>query len=651
MIGNVILKKLPLNQQKYILLRDPDDMVSGEEIISLINGFGYTVLNYEDPDMFRYYFEKNVRKYTDIEDIDNGGIILRLTHCTYVPYDIQCFFEEIAISLRDIFPKLSYAVLKEMDEIILDDIYKVYSKYEGRDLNESETIDYILNNVFEIFPDYIHTYGDLVKTLLKIYYRRKELPEIIQNYLLLKLTALPGFEEKPLKSIISGKEYFFHYLQQQWEQYIESFSETDVKIDVDFNHADIRVYMDNLFLEGLLMPVPCSTIEKLPQWARSGIIYDEFSEKKKSYQDALEAVRNSIQNIRSFRDWSNIAYRWAEALVISNDISVKKDLDLAEFEKTALNLERSFKEWLLKNYGLLASLSYVGFPVMVHHIPWHIHYKMRKANVEKAALIVIDGMSLDNWIIVKKHLLESRVWILEEHFSFAWIPTMTYISRQAIFSGQIPAYFADTLFSTDNDEKHWKRFWMNRGFREDSIYYIRNIKYFNEAGLDEMTKSPNAKILGIVVNMIDDMLHGEQLLLTGMHQNIKLWLKEGGLERLLNDLSENGFEIYITSDHGNIMAIGQGNVKEGLGVDKTGSRVRIYEKSKSYENVILSSKAFKWKGFGLPPEYNYIICDDNYAYGNNSEKLICHGGTSIEEVIVPFVHIRKGESYYANSRI
>jgi len=651
MIEDLILDRLPLCEKNFILLHDSDDIVSGEGIISRIKSFGYTVFNYEDPDMFRYYFEKNINKGMDIENMTGEKMILRLTRYTYVPYDIQSFFEEIRISLKDIFPKLSFAVLKEIESGILDDIYNSYKNYEGQSLNDYETLDFILKHVYDIFPETIHTYEDLIKTLIKTYYRRKELPEIILNYLSSRFDAYPGFKKFPIKSILSGKDFFFYYLQQQWELYIKSLFESNIKSDVDFNHKDIRVYMDNLFSERFLKPVSCSEVQRLPVWAKDGVIYDEHAGKKKNFEEGVEKVRTSIESIASFKDWGSIASCWAELLVISNDVDIKAELALGELEKTGLHMERSFKEWLLKNYGLLSSLSYTGFPAMVHQIPWHINYKMKKEKFKKAALIVFDGMSLDNWMIIGKRLAESKAWILEEHFSFAWIPTMTYISRQAIFSGQVPAYFADTIFSTDNDEKHWKRFWMDKGFRADAIYYKRNIKHFDESGLEDLVKNPKARILGIVINMIDDMLHGEQLMLTGLHQNIQLWLKEGGLERFLNQLAENGFEIYITSDHGNISAIGQGNIQEGLGVDRAGNRVRIYKKSKSHENAVQASKVFEWAGFGLPQEYNYIICDDNFAYGKNNEKLICHGGTSIEEVIVPFVHVRKGASYNAGSGI
>lgn len=97
------------------------------------------------------------------------------------------------------------------------------------------------------------------------------------------------------------------------------------------------------------------------------------------------------------------------------------------------------------------------------------------------------------------------------------------------------------------------------------------------------------------------------------------------------ELSNNGFEIYITSDYGNISSVGQGRIQKGLAVDRAGDRVRIYEKSKNYAGAVEGHKAFKWSRYGLPGDYNFIICEDNLAYCISNEKQICHGGKSIEE--------------------
>src|SRR5690606_39991248 len=52
---------------------------------------------------------------------------------------------------------------------------------------------------------------------------------------------------------------------------------------------------------------------------------------------------------------------------------------------------------------------------------------------------------------------------IDEHAIFSWIPTLTQIGRQAIFSGRIPMEFATSIEGTDREPVHWSNFWQDRG--------------------------------------------------------------------------------------------------------------------------------------------------------------------------------------------
>jgi len=56
-------------------------------------------------------------------------------------------------------------------------------------------------------------------------------------------------------------------------------------------------------------------------------------------------------------------------------------------------INKTFKDWMLNNYGLLSASTSVEGPVMVHRIN---DYMLSKS--QRIALIVVDGMSLENWL-------------------------------------------------------------------------------------------------------------------------------------------------------------------------------------------------------------------------------------------------------------
>lgn len=637
MIKDYIRDKLSLEGSNLILLEDKDDILNEESIIEMLHKDEYEVYNYQEPDSFRFYYELNYRKFYDSFVEPNKKFILKCKEINEIPYDIQTVFHHVSISLKEIFPKLDYAVLKELGTDFLGKIYEAYSFYDGNVLGENGTKDYVMKAVFGIIPEHINNLNELVKTFLRLYYKNMELPKVLSDYLEYKLKQKENLKDVPLNEILSGKDRFFRFVRVQWKNYINDLIEGTHNAKIDFSDYDIRAYLDNIFYEKYIEPIEVENIERLPKWTYVGILYDENERYLKEYRKMIEKIKELLSFSKSYRDWMNLSSLWAEVLNIF--YSKKLALNENEFNEISKLIENSFMEWVVLNYSNLTSISYVNGPVMVHQIPWYLNYIMKKQKYDRVALLVFDGMSVDNWYLIKRYLNKNALWNIEEKKSFAWIPTLTSISRQAIFSGDIPLYFKDTIFSTNYEEKRWKRFWMNQGYKGDDVFYIKNVMEFNKREINDIINNRNAKIVGIVVNIIDELIHSAILSIEGLYQNIQLWLEKSRMEDFLKKLISKGYEIFIASDHGNIASIGKGKLNEGLLVEKAGERVRIYESGIDYGRSLYDDKSFKWIGFGLPKEYNFIICKENNAFGAQGEQMISHGGISIEEVIVPFVHI------------
>src|SRR5437867_4670833 len=80
---------------------------------------------------------------------------------------------------------------------------------------------------------------------------------------------------------------------------------------------------------------------------------------------------------------------------------------------------------------------------------------------------------MDQWAVLRQQLQYGRSWVADESGLFAWIPTLTSVSRQSIFAGDPPFFFAATLDTTRKEEQHWNRFWEDHGLRRDAIAYVR----------------------------------------------------------------------------------------------------------------------------------------------------------------------------------
>lgn len=137
-------------------------------------------------------------------------------------------------------------------------------------------------------------------------------------------------------------------------------------------------------------------------------------------------------------------------------------------------------------------------------------------------------------------------------------------------------------------------------------------------------------------------MHGMELGTEGMHNQIRQWLRMGFLTELLDVLLDNGFNIYLCSDHGNIEATGYGRPSEGSVADLRAQRVRIYPNQILRKQIKEAfPETIEWPPVGLPENYYPLLAPGRLAFRQKNSKVVTHGGLSLEEVIVPYIKIER----------
>jgi len=338
-------------------------------------------------------------------------------------------------------------------------------------------------------------------------------------------------------------------------------------------------------------------------------------------------------------DWITFAMKWAELSALihaANSAKHKK-----HYNEIGGKLNRLFADWLETHYASLINLP-PSTPAMLHHVPRHLARYIEDQKSDKVALLVIDGLSLDQWITVRNIIQKQNSdLILRESATFSWIPTLTSVSRQSIFSGKPPIYFPSSINTTNSEEKLWKQFWQGHEVSKLDIAYKRGLGNGDaETVMDSLINPAQTKIVGLVIDKVDKIMHGMQLGAAGMHNQIDQWCRGEYLISLLNYLSDHGYEIWITSDHGNIESIGKGRPLEGAIAESRGERVRIYP-TPELRSQISSTFTFarEWQPSGLPDGYFPLVTTGNDAFVNEGDSIVGHGGVAIEEVIVPLIKV------------
>lgn len=661
-----ILREFAPKVARLTLVADPDGLLLEEGILEGIRERGFELVPFEDHIAFRYAYESRFRSRWDLGEQTDLVVVLRSEDGDLgeVPFDLLQAGRKLSFNLGDIFPNLSYPVVAALNRGDLDALYEAQKRHAPGRLGENATKEFVLRHVFEVAAELIKQPSDLLRMLLRCHYGGQRIPVPLNMRLVELLRKNPQFDQWPLEKLLADKEAFFTFLQERWSAFLDREANGGASgtaegqntyplslegpLEIPFGHHDVRIYIDNLFTEGFLTPVPHDRAESLAKtWVGIGISTSPETDRAKRLGRLVENLQSAIPLAEAkHTEWLRFAHGWAEMVWLLNQCPADTPENLrGNVEEIKEKAERAFTDWVLKRYSGLANLPPVP-PVMLHHIPRFLGRQLENNSLEKVALVVVDGLSLDQWLVVKNRLEAGNPGLLfREQAVFSWIPSLTSVSRQSLFAGKPPVFFPGSIQTTDKEPALWSQYWAEQGFGVNQVAYIKGL---GEGGLEPVSETlshPRLRVAGIVVDKVDKIMHGMEMGTAGMHNQVGQWAQQPYFGNLLELLLDEGFKVYMTSDHGNIEAKGCGRPGEGATADLRGERVRIYPdrtlRRKVKENFPTS---LEWDSPGLPEKYYPLLAPARKAFIQEGQRTVSHGGLSIEEIIVPLVQIerRKG---------
>jgi hypothetical protein len=316
-------------------------------------------------------------------------------------------------------------------------------------------------------------------------------------------------------------------------------------------------------------------------------------------------------------DWVRIAKIISTALLAS--------IGTNQLEQVMLKIKDVndvFQDKLKKDFQSSKNSSAVKRPQIVSKILDYLNFNFKK---DKVALIVVDGLSYWQYQLLSKKLNGN----LKEQVIYSWIPSITQLSRQAIFRGGTPE--TDYKQGPTSELKLWKTYWKSKGFNELEIRY-------NHQKID-LENLINIKRFAAVYKDLDDYMHSS-IDYTDLLKLTENWIQRSEIVSVVDRLLNENFKIFITTDHGNIQAKGwrglQGNEK--LGTNKSGSR--------SQRHLEYSEKWLSDEFISNNPELkDSLVMEDQAVYFKDDlsfsreKTLVTHGGAHLLEVLIPFIEI------------
>lgn len=405
----------------------------------------------------------------------------------------------------------------------------------------------------------------------------------------------------------------FDYLQDMWR------NSTPIEMRLDQflygYHLESIVQLDLLTLDKLFLQKrvkPQSREETLREiQIISGI-------DKTSYKPDIGKIEEDVKKYLSGnpKDWHSII----DLLSFHLRKSIGTPFRNKIFKKiNEINMQ--FQDELALNYKSLISSSPIKKPAIVSKILDHLVQIPRN---NKVALLVIDGLSYWQYQMIKEHFPEN--FKVNEELTYSWVPSVTELSRQAIFKGSVPDY--DYTQNPQNEKKLWNKYWKNKGFFDYEIGYQHTTVEFGDK---------NILRLAVILKELDDKMHGSEDYedLRGLTKN---WIKRIKLIFILEELLKNDYSVYLTTDHGSIQAKGWRNIrgKEKLGTHNSKSQRHLNYSEDWIANDFLEKNPELKEN--ISRDENTIYFKNDYSF-SNKESLITHGGSHILEVLIPFVKI------------
>jgi hypothetical protein len=648
---------------RVTVVADPDGLLLDDALGASLARQGFDVVPYRDPIEFRFYYETRHRSRWDAGQRSSVTVSLPSGRdgLGRIPFDVLTQAETsgrvLDVSLAAVFPHLASDVLSELDIADFDAVWAVSRNLGTETLGSNQTRDLVLRSVFKLSAEMVSSETDLIAQLLRLHHAKRVVPRTFAERFASALERNGHCVGWPITDLCSSADEFFRLLQDRWERRLH---ELDPRVAVrsvrpagpdavDFASPEIAAILDNLFIEGRLATVEVAdpVLFRRPGDA-VGIRAPSTLPSSASVRKLLESLRAQIPDPGVPPTvWTRFAQRWAELVGAADGLATAEWASVrSDIVSVHEAVDACLWDWLVERFAALINRSFLPVPVVVHQIP-HLMAHGRRPG-DKVALVVVDGMSLSQWTEIKR--ASGSEWaagmVFEEAAVFAWIPTVTSVSRQAILSGQPPMFFESTIHTTGAEEKLWKAFWEERGWRRDRVGCIKHKDGENESSLCDRVwdavDSGQTECLAVIVNSIDRLVHGVGPEGNVLAAAVRQWGKNGHVGAILQGLVSRGFEIAVCSDHGNVEATGVGRPDVGSVPEDQGQRAITFPDAGTLDAArkrIPGSQP--WPGPGLPSSAHVLMPPGRSAFSTAGATVRTHGGTSIEEVIVPFIRVSR----------
>lgn len=382
------------------------------------------------------------------------------------------------------------------------------------------------------------------------------------------------------------------------------------------------------------------------------------------YQQDFRNISMAYNDAIDHKEWADIYTKltyWELEIDKTENKSMQEVLDTQKTEANA-----NFAKFIKENYLDWLNEPNIEKPILSHQVMKEKVFPKLKED-KPLFFIVIDNLRLDQWEIIEP-LISPHFNVVSDETYYSILPTTTAYARNALFSGMMPMEMArfhpdlwegeDTDEGKNNNEEEFLKVNIQKNRLNIKSSYNKILQvHQGKAILDNFTNLMNNDLNVLVYNFVDMLSHArtDMKMIKELAPNesayrslTESWFTHSTLFELFKKVSEAGAEIVVTTDHGTkrvhkpYKIIGDRTVTTNLRY-KQGKNLN-FESGKVFE--IKKPEDAKLPKFNVSTSYVFAVEDYFFAYPNNYNYYVNyyrdtfqHGGVSLEEIIVPLVHL------------
>ncbi len=476
----------------------------------------------------------------------------------------------------------------------------------GEVVSEQVTIDISISKLFRKFDPEVarHVAKEYWDMLLSLQDREKPLRTKRESALVIA-RAIYGIDE--LYGSLHG-----------WDSYVAGVAESGEAIP--------QIIVDELLGvsgDDKVMLLADMSAARLASRQTSAALHLAVSEPKASIRSSKKkAIIESVPElVRAFRnekllapDLLALAYKYADAVRAGLGIN----------DREACN--KAFRTWLGKNYDLMLNSQNLQV-LRLHRL---IDQLDGECGSDRMAFFVVDAMGLEPWLEI------DRVWRQRgihsktiERSAFAVIPTLTNLSRRAIFERALPPQFGKGIHGPSLERSLW-----TQRFPDGAYFSAGEYEAFRDALYQGKSR------VALVDVSWDKRGHSIDPDTETIAEAASAWANKCAVAEAVKEALDQGYAVYLTADHGQIAGKGLGMPNSGSAIEDRSKRVLVF----SSNATLNSHRDFgdtEFRPITVPNGQFPLFPAYGDSYDNKGVGSVSHGGYSIEEVIVPVVEVRK----------